>query len=120
SVNGIPLSGAAFDGKLFAGQDLTLTAEGSGGNGVTGWDVTQVNADGTSITATADGPEITLTVPEGASLSLQAVVETDAIATATVSVQPAPQWHTLDGRRLTARPQRPGLYIHGARKVFVK
>ena len=120
TVNGIPLSGAVFDGKLFAGQDLTLTAEGSGGHGVTGWDVTQVNADGTSITATADGPEVTLTVPEGASLSLQAVVETDAIATATVSVQPAPQWHTLDGRRLTARPQRPGLYIHGARKVFVK
>ena len=28
-------------------------------------------------------------------------------------------WHTLSGIRLSARPTRPGLYIHQGRKVYV-
>ena len=30
------------------------------------------------------------------------------------------RWYTLDGRRLTERPSRPGIYIVGGRKVVVK
>ena len=29
-------------------------------------------------------------------------------------------WFTLDGRKLQAEPTRPGIYIHGRRKVAVK
>ncbi len=32
----------------------------------------------------------------------------------------APDWFTLDGRRLSARPKAKGIYIHGGRKVLVK
>jgi hypothetical protein len=30
------------------------------------------------------------------------------------------EWYTLDGRRLTAKPTTPGLYIHSGKKVLVK
>ena len=29
-------------------------------------------------------------------------------------------WYTLDGRRLSARPSRPGIYFHDGRKVVVR
>ena len=123
-VNGIPLSGATFDGKLFAGQDITLTATaGEGQNVVKGWDITQVNSDGTRTTTTAEGPHYAFTMPVCASLSLQARVETSGITTMVASGtadKAAPQWFTIDGRQLAARPQRSGLYIHGGRKVLVK
>ena len=32
----------------------------------------------------------------------------------------APDWFTLDGRRLSDRPKAKGIYIHGGRKVLVK
>ncbi len=124
TVNGIPLSGATFDGKLFAGQDITLTATaGEGQNVVKGWDITQVNSDGTRTTTTAEGPHYAFTMSVCTSLSLQARVETSGITTMVASGtadKAAPQWFTLDGRRLAARPQRSGLYIHGGRKVLVK
>lgn len=31
-----------------------------------------------------------------------------------------PYWYSLDGRRLSAEPSRPGLYIHGGKKVVVR
>ena len=30
------------------------------------------------------------------------------------------EWYTLDGRKLQAQPTKPGLYIHGGRKVLVR
>ena len=32
---------------------------------------------------------------------------------------PNDAWYTLDGRRLSAKPTAPGLYIHGNKKVMV-
>ena len=30
------------------------------------------------------------------------------------------QWYTLDGRKLQSKPETPGIYIHGGRKVVIK
>ena len=45
-----------------------------------------------------------------------------------ISLTPSPspkgegsdEWHTLDGRKLSSKPTRKGLYIHGNRKVVIK
>ena len=29
-------------------------------------------------------------------------------------------WYTLDGRKLDKQPTKPGLYIHGGKKVVIK
>lgn len=49
------------------------------------------------------------------------VEEPDAIAAPSAAdASVAMRWHTLDGRRLSGRPSRPGLYIINGKKTIIK
>ena len=120
TVNGIALSKPVFDGKLFAGQDVTIDAESSGDRCVTGWKVELVDSAGTSSTTEVEGAHYSFTMPSCESLSIEAIMGMSAIRTAVVAERTDRSWHTLDGRRQAQRPQHSGLFLYGDRKVVVK
>ena len=118
SMNGIPLSQSVFDGKFYAGSEVVLRAEG-GQQPVKAWRIIQVNNNGSQSENVVNGEQYTFTMPSCKSLIVNALFETSGIRTITTSDQPSDAWFTLDGRRLNGRPQQPGLYINGGRKVVV-
>ena len=63
SVNGIRLSENVFDGKFFAGRQLTLEATSNDGQEVTGWRIQQIN-NGSSSTREVSGPSLSMTMPQ--------------------------------------------------------
>ena len=118
SMNGIPLSQSVFDGKFYAGSEVVLRAEG-GQQPVKAWRIIQVNNNGSQSENVVNGEQYTFTMPSCKSLIVNALFETSGIRTITTSDQPSDAWFTLDGRRLNGRPQQPGFYINGGRKVVV-
>ena len=118
SMNGIPLSQSVFDGKFYAGSEVVLRAEG-GQQPVKAWRIIQVNNNGSQSENVVNGEQYTFTMPSCKSLIVNALFETSGIRTITTSDLPSDAWFTLDGRRLNGRPQQPGLYINGGRKVVV-
>ena len=44
----------------------------------------------------------------------------DGIASPVMTQDDTPYWYTLDGRRLQGKPSRPGLYLHGGKKIVVR
>ena len=44
----------------------------------------------------------------------------DGIASPVMTQDDTPYWYTLDGRRLQTKPSRPGLYLHGGKKIVVR
>jgi len=44
----------------------------------------------------------------------------EGIASPVMTQDNNPYWYTLDGRRLNAKPSRPGLYLHGGKKVVIR
>ena len=121
TINDIPLTAATFDGKFFVGQELTVAAENSGNSNVSGWEITQVNSDGSKSMKQINGTSYSFTMPSCESLSLQVLTNIQtAISSVPTSEKTVSTWHTLDGRRLTSRPIRSGLYLYGGRKIVVK
>ena len=119
SINDIPLSQPVFDGKFFSGSEVILHAEG-GSQPVKGWQMVQVNDDGSQSERMVDGEQYAFTMPSCRSLMVNAVFETSGIHTILASDKQDDTWYTIDGRRLNGRPQRSGLYINAGRKVVVK
>ena len=119
SINDIPLSQPVFDGKFFSGSEVILHAEG-GSQPVKGWQMVQVNDDGSQSERMVDGEQYAFTMPSCRSLTVNAVFETSGIHTILASDKQDDTWYTIDGRRLNGRPQRSGLYINAGRKVVVK
>ena len=119
SINNIPLSQPVFDGKYYAGSEVVLRATG-GTNLVKGWQIVQVNNDGTKTENVVDGEQYVFTMPSCKLLTVNALQETSGVHAIMVS-DPSPDdaWYTLDGRRLSGRPQQRGLYIHAGRKTVV-
>ena len=119
SMNNIPLSQPVFDGKFFAGNEVTLSAEG-GEQPVKGWQIVQVNNDGSKSESVVNGEHYTFTMPSCKSLIVNALFETSGIHTITLPDKHSDSWYTVDGRRLNGRPQQRGLFINAGRKIVVK
>lgn len=119
SMNDIPLSQPVFDGRFFAGNEVILRAEG-GEQPVKGWQMVQTNYNGSQSETVVDGERCVFTMPSCKSLTVNALFETTGIRTMMVTDNHSDAWYTLDGRRLNARPQHSGIYIHSGRKVVVK
>ena len=119
SLNGVSLSRSVFDGKFYAGSEVVLRAQG-GAQPVKGWQMVQTNYDGSTTEKIIDGEQHTFTMPSCRSLIVNALFETSGVRTIMASAPSSDDaWYTLDGRRLNGRPQQPGLYINGGRKVVV-
>ena len=98
SINDIPLSEGLFDGKFFAGRNMTLRGETTDGQQVTGWRLVQTNANGSQTTSTVNGAQYSLPMPACKSLAINAVIEPTGIDDLTVSGQ----WtYRLSGGQLT-------------------
>ena len=119
SINHITLSQQVFDGKFFSGSEVVLRAEG-GQQPVKGWQIVQVNNDGSQTENTVNNEQYTFTMPSCKSLTVNALFEISGIRTVTIPNKQSDSWYSLDGRRLNGRPQYRGLYIHAGRKVVVK
>ena len=119
SINDITLSQQVFDGKFFSGSEVVLRAEG-GQQPVKGWQIVQVNNDGSQRENTVNNETYTFTMPSCKSLTVNALFEISGIRTVTISDKQSYAWYSLDGRRLNGSPQQRGLYIHAGRKVVVK
>ena len=48
------------------------------------------------------------------------IVEAEADSSFFILHSSLSEWYTLDGRRLSAQPTKPGLYLHDGKKVVVK
>lgn len=79
SINGVPLRYKTFDGKMFAGRSVTLSAT-SHDLDVTGWSVTQTASDGTSSTTQVTGSEYTFTMPASGRLSINVIAVSGTLA----------------------------------------
>ena len=120
TINGIPLTKATFNGRLFAGQKVTLEAECTDGlHIITGWKVEQQESDGSQTRNEVDGAAYSFIMPACERLSLQTVTGLSGIQTVTVSRKDDNAWYTLDGRRLTGSPAHNGLFIHHGQKAVV-
>ena len=119
SMNKIPLSQPVFDGQFFSGSEVILRAEG-GGQPVKGWQMVQVNDDGSQSERMVDGEQYAFTMPSCRSLMVNALFETSGIHTIMASNNQDGAWYSIDGRRLNGYPQQSGLYINAGRKVVVK
>ena len=51
---------------------------------------------------------------------INGIEELAADGMAETEARPSARWHSLDGRPLSARPSRPGVYLHGGRKVIIR
>jgi hypothetical protein len=118
SICDIPLTQPVFDGKFFAGREVVLRATG-GAQPVKGWQLVQVNDDGSQSERVVDGEHYAFTMPSCRSLTVNALFETSGVHTLTTTHQPSDAWYTLDGRRLNSRPQQRGIYVHAGRKVVI-
>ena len=72
--NDVPLSKGVFDGKFFAGRNITLQGIATEENIVTGWNVTQVSSNGAVINEHYDGNVLTLTMPTTYRLIIKAEI----------------------------------------------
>ena len=119
SINNIPLSRSVFDGKFFSGSEVTVRAD-DGGQPVKGWQIVQVNNDGSQTETIVGGSQYDFTMPACRSLTVNMLRDASAIQPAVAADSRSDDWYTIDGRRLNSRPQRRGLYINRGRKVIVK
>lgn len=119
TMNDIRLSQPLFDGKFFAGRQVTLKAEG-GQQPVKGWKIVCLNSDNTQTEQIVAGAEYTFTMPACKSLTINALFDATGIGCTTVSETNGGMWYDLSGRRLTDKPQHEGLYIYNGRKIVIK
>ena len=75
--NDVPLSKGVFDGKFFAGRNITLQGIATEEDIVTGWNVTQVSSNGAVINEHYDGNVLTLTMPTTYRLIIKAEIGQD-------------------------------------------
>ena len=119
TINGIPLTTSIFDGKFFVGQEISLDVLSSSQH-VAGWKVEQVDNHGTKSQREVEGAQYTFYMPACDSLALQIVMKLSNMQETAAQNNFEDAWYTLDGRRLSQRPMREGLYLHKGRKYAVK
>lgn len=74
SFNGVKLTRGKFDGKFFAGRNVTLT-----GKNVTGWIVSETSSSGVVTTKEVEGETLTMAMPNAKNLVVTAKVGDTAI-----------------------------------------
>ncbi|MBR1687318.1 MAG: CotH kinase family protein, partial [Prevotella sp.] len=121
SFNGITLSEGRFDGKFFRDRSVTLKGTPVDGKQVTGWNIIITGSNGRTEN-TVQGAEYTFTMPQCSQMAVNAILGEATGIDEVPAVQPqaGDAYYTLDGRRLSAKPTRPGIYLHGGRKVVVR
>ena len=98
--NGIKLSKGTFDGRFFVGRNITLQGIATDESIVTGWDITQVSANGVVNSSHVDGNILSLTMPDTYRLVIKAVIgENTGITTVNDTKAHAWQW-TADAAQL--------------------
>ena len=122
TMNNIKLSQPLFDGKFFAGQQVTLKAEG-GQLPIVGWSFIRVNNDYTTDEHTVSSAEYTFVMPACKSLTVNALFAATGIGNLTSdnpTLEDKGCWYDLSGRRLAGKPQHEGIYIYNGRKIVIK
>ncbi len=79
SINGVPLRYRTFDGKMFAGRSITLSAQSSDLD-ITGWKVVSMASDGASNVTQVTGSEYTFTMPASGRLSINVITTGGVLA----------------------------------------
>ena len=115
TVNGITLCNKVFDGKYYAGKTLTISAQGTEDNEVTGWKITGAQSK------EVQGNEITLQMPDG-NIAIEPIFEdASGINEFANSRQPKAngQLYDLMGNKVTS-PQPGRIYIQNGKKIIIK
>ena len=115
TVNGITLCNKVFDGKYYAGKTLTISAQGTEDNEVTGWKITGAQSK------EVQGNEITLQMPNG-NIAIEPIFEdASGINEFANSRQPKAndQLYDLMGNKVTS-PQSGRIYIQNGKKIIIK
>ena len=115
TVNGITLCNKVFDGKYYAGKTLTISAQGTEDNEVTGWKITGAQSK------EVQGNEITLQMPNG-NIAIEPIFEdASGINEFANSRQPKAngQLYDLMGNKVTS-PQPGRIYIQNGKKIIIK
>jgi hypothetical protein len=115
TVNGITLCNKVFDGKYYAGKTLTISAQGTEDNEVTGWKITGAQSK------EVQGNEITLQMPNG-NIAIEPIIEdASGINEFANSRQPKAngQLYDLMGNKVTS-PQPGRIYIQNGKKIIIK
>lgn len=121
TFNGIKLSEGTFDGKFYRDRKITLKGTPVNGKRVSGWTIRQIAANGSITDTEVEGEEYTFNMPECSMLSINAVItDATAITGVTRTVSDDDNYYTLDGRKLTAKPTRQGIYIHQGQKIVIR
>lgn len=117
--NGIRLSESRFDGMFFREREVTLQGSTSDDEGVDGWKLTFESRPGEEYTEIVAGDVCVFTVPECTRITVNPLIgDITSIAAVKVKSPVSDGWFTLDGRRLTGKPSRSGIYIHNGAKFF--
>ena len=92
SINGIELSEGLFDGRFFAGRQLSVSATSSlEGSQVTGWRLTTTQSNGSTTVSEVSGSSHSLSMPSCTRLDIEALIGNgDGIDDATAG--PAFRW----------------------------
>lgn len=106
SINGIELSEGLFDGRFFAGRQLSVSATSSlEGSQVTGWRLTTTQSNGSTTVSEVSGSSHSLSMPSCTRLDIEALVGNgDGIDDATAG--PALRWWRT-GRSIRLEGDRP-------------
>ena len=117
--NGIRLSESRFDGMFFREREVTLQGSTSDDEGVDGWKLTFESRPGEEYTEIVAGDVCVFTVPECTRITVNPLIgDITSIAAVKGKSPVSDGWFTLDGRRLTGKPSRSGIYIHNGAKFF--
>ena len=111
-MNGIKLSENTFDGKFFAGRQLTITGTAPEGQVVTGWRLSGARneeVNGSELTINMTDSELAIEPVFGDATGIKTVDRTTLIA------QPSPIYD-LKGNRITT-PKAGEIYIQNGKKI---
>lgn len=113
TVNDIPLTGGAFNGRFFNGRSLTIKGSCTDDSKeITGWKVVSKDRSNKTTTTTYDGPNFTFTPTNLSSVAFNAILEDvsgieDVMSDSSADVQV----YDINGRKLHGENQARGIYI---------
>jgi hypothetical protein len=112
TVNGIQLSQPVFDGKFFAGRQLTISGQAIDGKEVKGWKLTG------AIDEEQTGSTLSVAMPQGALFITPVVGEVNGISTVCRDITAGNgAVYDLTGCKI-ATPQKGRIYIRNGRKYI--
>lgn len=118
AFNGIRLSRGVFDGKFFAGREVTLEGRTADGREVDGWSVTTVANDGRRTDTRVTGGRYSFLMPDCRSLTVNAVIE--PASGITTAGEAGWTWHRdADRLFLTGVPAGTRVQLYDLRGVLL-